>query len=216
MVAIVCPMLAALLSAMAADAPIVLDPRKQLFLDDYLIASMTRVRRTVEQARKFSGNPVLWPTEHWEPPMAIVYGSVIRDGAKFKMWYKSGIGVAYAESEDGIQWSKPLSTSHSSVESARTFCSPRRTYSTDPEAFPPRTVRYAPRRPRSGLRARRYKMGFLDIDWKYDGPDGLPWRKGQRRGFAVAGSPDGIHWKLIDSWATSAIVDGAPPRFDHA
>jgi hypothetical protein len=82
MVAIVCPMLAALLSAMAADAPIVLDPRKQLFLDDYLIASMTRVRRTVEQARKFSGNPVLWPTEHWEPPMAIVYGSVIRDGAR--------------------------------------------------------------------------------------------------------------------------------------
>ena len=57
--------------------------------------------------------------------------------------------------------------------------------------------------------ARRFKMGFLDIDWKYDGPDGLPWRKTQRRGLGVAGSPDGLHWKLIDSWATSAIVDGA-------
>ena len=43
----------ALPSLNAADAPIVLDSRKQLFLDDYLIASFTRVKRTVEQAQKF-------------------------------------------------------------------------------------------------------------------------------------------------------------------
>src|SRR5262249_23434426 len=57
--------------------------------------------------------------------------------------------------------------------------------------------------------ARRYKMGFLDIDWKYSGKEGDPWHKNQRRGLGVAGSPDGIHWKLIDSWASEAIVDGA-------
>src|SRR5947207_13196289 len=51
----------------ASDAPILLDARRQLFLDDYLVASMTRVRRTVEQAQKFAGNPVLWPSESWEP-----------------------------------------------------------------------------------------------------------------------------------------------------
>src|SRR5580765_2996210 len=99
--------LLALCQAAAAHSPIVLDSNRQLFLDDYLVASTTRIKRTIEPARKFSGNPVLWPTESWEPPMATVYGSVIRDGAKFKMWYKSGMGVGYAESDDGIQWTKP-------------------------------------------------------------------------------------------------------------
>ncbi|MCX5638975.1 MAG: hypothetical protein NTX52_14970, partial [Planctomycetota bacterium] len=92
---------------MGANVPIIVDAHKQLFLDDCLLASTTRVRRTVEQAQKFPGNPVLWPTESWEPPMATIYGSVIRDGAKFKMWYKSGMGVGYAESDDGVTWSKP-------------------------------------------------------------------------------------------------------------
>ena len=85
----------------AADAAITVDARHQLFLDDHLISSMTNVQRAVEQAQKFSGNPVLWPTKKWEPEMATAYGSVIRDGDKFKMWYKSGMGVAYAESSDG-------------------------------------------------------------------------------------------------------------------
>jgi hypothetical protein len=66
------------LSAMIANAAIVLDSRKQLFLDDYLIASMAHVKRTIEPAQKFPGNPVLWPTESWELAKAIVYGSVIR------------------------------------------------------------------------------------------------------------------------------------------
>src|SRR4051812_16147804 len=86
----------------AAPAPIVVDSTHQLFLDDYLIASIARVKRTVEPAQKFGGNPVVWPSESWEPSMATVYGSVVRDGVKFKMWYKSGMGVAYAVSDDGI------------------------------------------------------------------------------------------------------------------
>ena len=57
--------------------------------------------------------------------------------------------------------------------------------------------------------ARRYKMGFLNIEWDYSGPREDPFHKGQRRGLGVAGSPDGIHWKLIDNYATEAICDGA-------
>jgi len=90
-----------------SEAPIILGARHQLFLDDYLIASMKGLRRTVESAQKFPGNPVLWPTEPWEPSMATVYGSVIREAGKFKIWYKSGMGVGYAESDDGMQWRKP-------------------------------------------------------------------------------------------------------------
>ena len=85
---------------------ITLDSTHQLFLDDYLIASINGAKRTVMQAEKFDGNPVLWPTESWEPTMATVYGSVIRDGAGFKMWYKSGMAVGYAESADGIHFTR--------------------------------------------------------------------------------------------------------------
>src|SRR4051812_37689612 len=91
----------------AQAAPIEITATKQLFLDDYLIASSTGVHRTVQTARKFERNPVIWPSEKWDPPFATVYGSVLRDEGKFKIWYKSGMGVGYAESDDGISWRKP-------------------------------------------------------------------------------------------------------------
>jgi hypothetical protein len=194
----------------AADETIVLDARKQLFLDDYLIGSMSRVHRTIEQARKYAGNPVLWPTERWEPRKAVVYGSIIRDGTKFKMWYLSGPGVGYAESDDGIQWNKPrLDLVQVDGERSNLLLA-RKSDTEGPDAFPYFHELFGVHRDdREPDPARRFKMGFLDIDWKYDGPDGLPWRKNQRRGLGVAVSADGIYWKLVDSWATSAIVDGA-------
>jgi hypothetical protein len=202
--------LIAFLSTTAVDAAIVLDSRKQLFLDDYLIASMTRVKRTIEQAQKFPGNPALWPMESWEPPKAVIYGSVIREGAKFKMWYLSGAGVGYAESDDGIRWNKPRFDLTLVNGERSNILFTRKSDTEGPDAFPYFHELFGVHRDdREPDPTRRFKMGFLDIDWKYEGPDGLPWRKNQRRGLGVAGSPDGIHWKLIDSWATSAIVDGA-------
>ena len=55
-----------LASVALADEPITLDSRHQLFLDDYLIASMKNVKRTVEQAQKHPKNPLIWPAEKWE------------------------------------------------------------------------------------------------------------------------------------------------------
>jgi len=196
--------------APAASETIVIDSTHQLFLDDYLIASMARVKRTVETAQKFGGNPVLWPAESWEPAMATVYGSVIRDGAKFKMWYKSGMGVAYAESDDGIQWSRPRLDLRLVKGAKSNILFTKKNKTEGPEEFPYFYELFGVHRDeREADPERRYKMGFLDIDWKYKGTDGDPWHKGQRRGLGVAGSPDGIHWKLIDNWVTEAIVDGA-------
>jgi len=205
-----CLALTWLCSALASAAPITVDSRKQLFLDDYLLASLTRVQRTVEQAQKFAGNPVLWPTENWEPPRAVIYGSVLRDEGKFKMWYHSGGGVGYAESDDGIRWNKPrLELTRLAGERSNVLFT-RKSDTSGPDALPHfQEVFGVHRDDREPDPARRFKMGFLSIDWKYDGPDGLPWRKNQRRGLGLAGSPDGLHWKLINSWATSAIVDGA-------
>jgi len=204
--------------AAPANGPIIVDASKQLFLDDYLLASMTHVQRTVEQAQKFGGNPVLWPTESWEPPMATIYGSVIRDGAKFKMWYKSGMGVGYAESDDGITWSKPRLDLTLVKGQPSNILFTKKSKTEGPAAFPYFYELFGVHRDdREPDPSRRYKMGFLDIDWKYSGPDGDPWHKGQRRGLGVAGSPDGIRWKLIDNWATEAIVDGATHwMFDSA
>jgi len=194
----------------AASEPIVIDSTHQLFLDDYLIASMTRMQRTVEPVQKFGGNPVLWPSESWEPPIATVYGSVIRDGVKFKMWYKSGMGVAYAESDDGIQWSKPRLDLTLIKGAKANILFTKKNKTEGPAEFPYFYELFGVHRDdRETDPSRRYKMGFLDIDWKYKGTDGDPWHKGQRRGLGVAGSPDGIHWKSIDHWATEAIVDGA-------
>ena len=214
MVAIICLMLATLLPAMAAEAPIVIDTRKQLFLDDYLIASMTKVKRTVEQVQKFSGNPVLAKTETWESPMALIYGSVIRDGSGFKMWYmsrnKSGYGVSYATSDDGIRWNKPrLNLTPIDGESSNILFTKETIWTGSKELPYFQELFGVHRDDREPDPARRYKMAVLGIDWKYDGPDNLPWHKGQRRGLGIAGSPDGIHWKLIDSWASVAISDGA-------
>jgi hypothetical protein len=199
------------LASLSPAAPVItLDARHQLFLDDHLIASMTNVKRTVEVAQKFSGNPVLWPTEKWEPPMATIYGSVIRDGDKFKMWYKSGMSVGYAESADGIRWDKPR-FDLTLVDGERSNILFKKKSKTEgPEEFPVFYELFGVHRDdRDADPSRRYKMGFLDIDWKYKGTDGDPWHKGQRRGLGVATSPDGIHWKLVNSWATEAIVDGA-------
>ena len=193
-----------------AAAPVQIGPQKQLFLDDYLVASTTCVKRTVEAAQKSSRNPVLWPTEKWEPPMATLYGSVIRDGAKFRMWYKSGMGVAYAESDDGIQWNKPR-LELTLVDGERSNILFRKKSKTEgPDGFPFFYELFGVHRDdRDPDPQRRYKMGFLDIDWKFKGEGGDPWHKGQRRGLGVAASPNGIHWKLVENWATESIVDGA-------
>ena len=69
-----------------------LGPTKQLFLDDWLIESQTNVTRRVHPAEKSPDNPVLWPREPWEGNVAIIYGSVIRDGDRYRMWYHGGSG----------------------------------------------------------------------------------------------------------------------------
>jgi hypothetical protein len=48
----------------------------------------------------------------WEAWMTGVYGTVLRDQGKFRMWYSARASIsqeyiAYAESDDGIHWRKP-------------------------------------------------------------------------------------------------------------
>jgi hypothetical protein len=57
--------------------------------------------------------PVLVPEYPWEEIHTYLYGSVLKKGPLYRMWYQSyvdGLGffVNYARSTDGITWSKPL------------------------------------------------------------------------------------------------------------
>jgi hypothetical protein len=193
-----------------ANAPIEVGQKKQLFLDDHLIASATNISRTIHQAEKSKDNPVIRQTEHWEDPFNILYGSVIRDGQKYKAWYKSGPGVSYAESDDGLHWIKPP-LDLVAVNGAKTNILFRKTSELKgSEELPYYHELFGVHKDeREPDPSRRYKMGYLSIDWEYKGPREGRFREGQRRGLGIAGSADGIHWKLIDSFASEAICDGA-------
>jgi hypothetical protein len=184
--------------------------RKQLFLDDYLVASTTNVHRRIHSAEKSKANPVIRRTEPWEDPFNIVYGSVIRDGEKYKAWYLSGPGVSYAESDDGIHWVKPA-LDLVTIDGAKTNVLFRRKNETHgPDELPYFHELFGVFKDEREVDSqRRYKMGFLSIDWEYKGPREGRFRAGQRRGLGIAGSPDGIHWTLVDSFASEGICDGA-------
>ena len=187
-----------------------LDSTKQLFLDDYLIASLKNVRRVIDPATKHPANPMIWPTEKWEDPMNTIYGSVLLDQGRYRMWYKSGMGCAYAQSDDGIRWSKP-SLDFVEIEGQKTnLLWKKKSKKQPPGDFPYYYELFGVHR--DNVEAdpqRRYKMGFLDIDWEHKGEGGDPFHPGQRRGMGVAASADGLHWKLLDNFATEAICDGA-------
>jgi len=96
--------------------------RRQLLVDDHVIASLSSLKRSFHPARKH-GPPVIVPEHPWEGvgtaewPSAYLFGDVIRDDDKkvYRMWYTSATSdaqgqhlVLYATSKDGIRWRKPM------------------------------------------------------------------------------------------------------------
>ena len=195
--------------AVSGEPLVTLSQQRQLFLDDYLVGSMTNIKRTIHPAQKYHGNPVLWPCEPWEPKLGVLYGSVIQDDGKYKMWYKAGMGVGYAESTDGIRWVKPR-LDLVKINGVRTnLLFLKREKFKGPESLPTFWELFGVHKDEQDPdSSRRYKMGFLSIIRPYEGPRRDPFHPTDRRGLGVAGSSDGIHWKLIDAFATEAICDG--------
>lgn len=91
---------------------------KQLFIDDYVINSMSNVTRTLNQATK-TASPIIPLDKAWEGAgtansASYIYGTTIYDDAAsiYKMWYTclDGSGpyfTCYATSTDGTSWTKP-------------------------------------------------------------------------------------------------------------
>ena len=84
--------------------------QRQLFLDDFVIADLNKIKRIIHPVEKHPGNPVIAPDIPTD-------GTVIelRSGPEWdpveecwKIWYGGGNWVtAMARSKDGIHWGKP-------------------------------------------------------------------------------------------------------------
>ena len=195
-----------------ADTWVVLDEIRQLFLDDYLIDSMKNMTRTVHQASKHPDNPIVQPTEPWEDNIVLIFGSVIRDNGKYRMWYYGGGGLSYAESNDGIKWKKII---HDFVEKdgrktnilvkcqykAEMYKQTQKEYDSGvPNAIPFLAEAHGVHKDNLETDpSRRYKMTYTT---------------GGGVGMGVAYSADGINWKLARNWVTRSSRDIRHLMFD--
>lgn len=94
------------------------DTNLHLFVDDYEIAHSTNLLRVVNRVKK-RPEPVLIADQPWEGDRAQAWGSVIQEtSGLLRMWYfafnterkpneMDRGGYCYAESRDGIHWTKP-------------------------------------------------------------------------------------------------------------
>jgi hypothetical protein len=97
-------------------AVIPMDVGRQLFVDDFLIASTT-LERQFHKAERYEGNPILKPETPIElndgklPSAAMISDGVCYDpqDQQFKLWYHGGWrdGTMLATSQDGLHWTRP-------------------------------------------------------------------------------------------------------------
>lgn len=99
----------------------------QLFLDDYLVAELVNLHRDMKHPTKHPENPLIRQEYPWEARVLEFYGTVVYEPevALFRCWYMgsaNGDGfpatpearglpeywICYAESKDGIHWTKPM------------------------------------------------------------------------------------------------------------
>lgn len=114
--------LAAIISILAV-APARAGERVLFAFDDHSIPWRHNLHVTLVKADKYPQNPVLRRGPQGAPDHghATLYGTVLRDGGKFRMWYLGMFEtelakgqapgwwrpMCYAESSDGIHWVKP-------------------------------------------------------------------------------------------------------------
>ncbi len=150
---------------------------RQLFLDDHVIEELDGLERVSQRPTKL-GRPVLEGTEPWERATAAIIGNSLHydeEDGLFKAWYDTPAGVAYATSQDGLQWEKPrLGILEHEGSTANNLVSPGRNFSVvkDPRADDP---------------AQLYKAMY----WHSRRDPDAPWGG---KGHFVACSPDGVHW----------------------
>jgi hypothetical protein len=184
-----------------------------MFVDDHDILYRSGTVRVMNPTRRHSDTALISQTKPWE--VAIGWVSVYRDPktGRYQLWYQAYAGrragdkrlecvVCYAESDDGITFTKPDLDLFPFKDHAKSnivlignggygdrYCN---SVIVDPEEKDP---------------ARRYKMAYYD--WVADGEREYP-------GLCVAFSPDGIRWAKHPKgplYRTSYGARGVPPPY---
>ena len=179
-----------------------------LFIDDTHLESLDRVRHGVVAATKVSPEPLIVRDRPWEDEWHLgSYVNVIYDEEEdlFKMWYGVGRklsdargdeadGLAYAVSDDGLHWEKPvlkLFEDGGSTENNLVFPFLRWGAGTGVMKDPVETDP-----------AKRYKMLFM-----FQSGDMI--FAGIVQPVCVAYSADGIHWDIPQRWLNPVIPQGS-------
>ena len=104
------------MSRASGSEPVRIDSARQLFVDDFLIESMTGTQLELQQPRE--RDVVFVHDEPWEGCTS-TYHTIVRDGDIYRMYYRGGQYdeanrkslhpdlFCYAESQDGIRWTRP-------------------------------------------------------------------------------------------------------------
>lgn len=164
--------------SLQADEPIRVGSQRQLFVDRHLIDKLQDARLVLHQPVR---REIAFSNElPWEK-YGVSYLTAFRDGDKFRAWYrvdgrdftkgKRGAMAAYAESDDGIHWSKPnlgLIEFDGSKENNIVWDGPGKNISVFKDGNP------------AAPADERYKAIV------------------RNRGILGLVSPDGLHWRLVD------------------
>ncbi len=182
---------------------------KYLFIDDAFIESLEGIKKGVVPAKRVSPEPLIKNDQPWEKPWGGMggYANVVYDEEEnlFKMWYdvahnlgslrgeEEAIGVAYALSEDGIHWRKPilnLIEDNGSKKNNLLFPFLRWAHGhgviKDPIETDP---------------TKRYKMLFY-LQCEHMKFAGIV------QPICLAYSSDGIHWQVPQNWFNPVIPEG--------
>ncbi len=173
--------------------PIPIGSGKQLFIDEFLVASRRGVALTMNPAQKTGERTIV--SEHpWEDFWAGGWNTILEDEGIYKMWYDAGSTenaekywkrdpgrwVCYATSRDAIRWEKPklgLVEFHGSRDNNIVLAESTGTVFLDPRRTDGNRFKYTGwwngERALPGYQQRPGEFANL---WVFTSPDGLRWK----------------------------------------
>jgi hypothetical protein len=181
-----------------ASSPVYIGSRRELFVDDFLIERMENV--TLELHRPVEREIVLRFDRPWEGPVC-GYFNVFQDGDKYRMYYRgwfpegspdksNPVVLCYAESTDGITWTRPCLRLHE-FQGKRDNNVVWREYGFDNVAVLKDTNPDVPK-------DQRYKaLGSYPLQALVS-PDGIHWRKLQAQPVITRGDFDSLNLAFYD------------------
>lgn len=183
-------------------------PTRCLLVDDTFVQSMSGARRVVHRLHLYEGNPIIVQDKPWEchpdfryyPSVVMWSNPVLRDSqtGKFRMWYtafndydeqgrETGL-LLYAESGDGINWTKPdlgITEWKGSTHNNIVLVGPSTENTGQVRHFDTPNIIYRPDEPDPKNRYRLLAWAFGGV-WESD-----------HIGVWLYRSADGLHWELV-------------------